>query len=111
MAEPVHGVRSYGIHSYWTVPSRHPRPYRQLALATWLLSILSWRRYAGPMGLLADRPTVEWLDRVGWLGHYDRAEIIDDIIDVEALDASYDRLACFALPKLLAMARYPEAVL
>jgi hypothetical protein len=102
MAEPVPGV-----HSYWTVPSRHPRAYRQLSRAAWLLSILSWRRYAGPMGLYADRPTVESLDRLGWLGHYDWVEILDD----RGLDDRYDRRACFALPKLLSMERYPEAVL
>lgn len=102
MADPVRG-----LHSYWTVPSRHPRPYRQLSRATWLLSILSWRRYAGPIELLADRPTADRLDRLGWLGHYDRVEILDD----GGLDAHYDRLACFALPKLLAMEHRPEAVL
>ncbi|MFV2116763.1 hypothetical protein ACFHW0_31175 [Micromonospora sp. LOL_025] len=96
-----------GVHAYWRVPSGQPRPYRQLSCATWLLSILSWRRYAGPIDLFADRPTMERLDRFGWLGLYDRTEILDD----DGLDDRYDRPACFALPKLLALDRYPGSML
>ncbi|MEU6077256.1 hypothetical protein [Micromonospora sp. NPDC047074] len=96
-----------GVHAYWRVPGRRPRAYRQLAALTWLLSILSWRRYAGPVELYADAPTTDWLAALGWLDHYDRATLLDDT----GLDDRYDRAACFALPKLLALARFPSAVL
>ncbi|WP_405097447.1 hypothetical protein [Micromonospora sp. NBC_01412] len=102
MAEPLRGV-----HAYWRIPSGHPRPYRQLSCATWLLSILSWQRHAGPIDLYADPPTIDWLDQLGWLGYYDRTEVLDDA----GLDRHYERVACFALPKLLALDRFPEAVL
>ncbi|MEU9510049.1 hypothetical protein AB0D32_27640 [Micromonospora sp. NPDC048170] len=96
-----------GVHAYWRVPGRQPRAYRQLAALTWLLSILSWRRYAGPVELYADAPTTDWLAGLGWLDHYDRTTLLDDT----GLDDRYDRAACFALPKLLALARFPAAVL
>ncbi|MBQ1023990.1 hypothetical protein [Micromonospora sp. C95] len=99
------GIR--GVHAYWQLPNRLPRAYQQLSRATWLLSIRSWQRHAGPITLYADPPTIEWLDRLGWLDCYDQTETFDD----RDLDKRYDRVACFALPKLLALARYPDAVL
>ncbi|MFB6393301.1 hypothetical protein [Polymorphospora lycopeni] len=99
------GVR--GVHAYWQLPSRLPRAYQQLSRVTWLLSIRSWQRYAGPITLYADPPTMEWLDRLGWLSCYDQIETLDD----RDLDQRYDRVACFALPKLLALDRYPYATL
>lgn len=95
------------MHAYWQLPGRLPRAYQQLSRATWLLSVLSWRRYAGPITLYADPPTLEWLDRLGWRDCYDQTETLDD----RELDRHYDRVACFALPKLLALDRYPDAVL
>ncbi|MBB5110439.1 hypothetical protein AB0K27_17085 [Micromonospora echinospora] len=96
-----------GVHAYWRVPGWRPRAYRQLAAATWLLSVLSWRRHAGPVELYADAPTTDWLAGLGWLDLYDRTTPLDDT----GLDHRYDRSACFALPKLLALARFPDAVL
>ncbi|MBQ1055144.1 hypothetical protein [Micromonospora sp. C32] len=96
-----------GVHAYWQVSRSHPRGYRQLVALTWLLSILSWQRHAGPMELFADEPTVEWLDSIGHLQHYDRVTRLDDT----GLDDRYDRATCFALPKLLALERHPTAVL
>ncbi len=96
-----------GVHAYWRVPGARPRGYRQMIALTWLLSILSWRRHAGPIELFADEPTLDWLGSMGYLEHYDRITRLDDA----GLDERYDRVACFALPKLLALERYPDAVL
>ncbi|MEV0456640.1 hypothetical protein [Catellatospora methionotrophica] len=96
-----------GLHSYWHVPGERPLPYRRLALPTWLLGVLSWQRHAGPIDLLADQPTADWLDALGLLDGYDRVEVFD----ATEFDGRYRRAECFALPKLLGMARHPGSVL
>ncbi|MEV0135926.1 hypothetical protein AB0H83_46730 [Dactylosporangium sp. NPDC050688] len=95
-----------GVHAYWRVPGTQARGYRQIIALTWLASVLSWRRHAGPIELFADEPTLDWLGPMGYLEHYDRITRLDDT----GLDERYDRAACFALPKLLAMGRFPTAV-
>ncbi|MEU9510045.1 hypothetical protein AB0D32_27620 [Micromonospora sp. NPDC048170] len=105
-------ARVPAFHTLWTAPSRAQGATHEFApweIVTTVLSVRSWQRFHGPVGLHTDHDGARLLDRLGLLDLY--ADVAEDLSGIAADDI--DPVVYYTGGKLVALAaeRAPVAML